>query len=228
MSSAHAGGTPAEPTKQPQAGTPSASAPPAGTDESQSSAAVAANGGSEQLSLEEAKKLRQEHNSLRKRVAEYEQATRDAELAKLSETEKLQKQYGDAQSRILEQELRIQQNELRLAGYALAPTLGIADIGLALAAVQSEHAHEIAFDDKTGTPTNLEALLKAVVKEHPGLAAQAQQSQQQQQQSPLQPGQYQRPPVQSGPPMSPGANAAPVTQPANRPLRTFNDVQWKI
>jgi len=218
-----AGGTPAEPTTQPQAGTSSASAPPAGTDQSQTSAS--SNGGSEQLSLDEAKKLRQEHNSLRKRVAEYEQAARDAELAKLSETERIQKQASEHQARALELELRVQQQELKLAGYALAPTLGITDIGLALAAVQSEHAHEIAFDDKTGTPTNLEALLKAVVKDHPGLAAQ--QSQQQQQQSPMQPGQYQRPPVQSGPSMSPGVNAAPVTQPTNRRLRTFDDVEWK-
>src|SRR5229473_7318923 len=55
-------------------------------------------GDDQQISLEEAKKLRSEAASLRKRMKAFEDEKAAAEAAKLTEQEKLQKQLTDTQA----------------------------------------------------------------------------------------------------------------------------------
>jgi hypothetical protein len=96
--------------------------------------------------------------------------------AQLTEQQKLERNYADEQAAKLELQAVVQRQGLELAGYKLGNSLGIGDIGAALALVQAEHGHELKYD-ASGQPENISELLKAVVKDHPILAAQSQASQ---------------------------------------------------
>lgn len=160
-------GTQAEPSQQakPQAGSSPTATTATGTQAEPTSGTT----GSEPMSLDEAKKLRAESNSLRKRLAELETAQKAADDAKLTEAQKRERDFTDLQTRNLEMEARLQQQGLRIAGYELGTQLGISDIRAALALVQVEHPAEIKYS-ASGEPENLGDLLKLVLKDHPALA----------------------------------------------------------
>lgn len=170
-----ASGTPAEPTTQPQAGnnTPE-SAPQAGASTPET----------ETLSLEEAKKLRQEHNSLRKRLAEYERAQQEAETAKLSDLEKTSKRAETAEAALGAMRQRIGASELKVAAQAA----GIIDTDIAAALLGGKIDY-----DADGEPTNVAELVAQLKKDKPHLFGSQ--------------GQPQRPPSSSGGATNPGRQA---------------------
>lgn len=175
-------------------------------------------------SADEWKRAQQELAEARRDAAKVRTELKTRDDAALTAEQKRERDFADMQTRHLEATIENQRLKAQVAGFRYAQELGIVDIRAALALVQSEHAQELAFDEQTNEPKNLEELLKRVLKEHPILAGgQGQQQQGQQGQGQ----QQQRAPVQSGGAMNPGRGGAPTQQQApNRPLRTFNDVTW--
>src|SRR5690348_2188847 len=138
-----AAGTPAEPVTQaqPQAGSSPTTATTAGTQ-------AEPNGtpGSETMSLDEARKLRAEHNSLRKRLAEFEKAEADRQAASLSETEKAAKRAEAAETALQQARGRIGAAEVKVASQAA----GIIDPDVAVAMLSGKVEY-----DAHGEPTNV-------------------------------------------------------------------------
>lgn len=152
-----ASGTQAEPTTQPQAGTPE-SAPQAGANTPET----------ETLSLEEAKKLRQEHNSLRKRLAEFEKAEQERQAATLTETQKAAQRAEAAEAALKSTRARIGASELKLA----AQSAGIIDTDIAAALLGAKVDY-----DADGEPTNVADLVTQLKKDKPHLFGQQGQQQ---------------------------------------------------
>lgn len=117
--------------------------------------------GSDTMSLDEAKKLRAEHASLRKRVAEFEAAAKAAEDAKLSETEKLNKRFAELQQQHTDYQMTAQTRIMRALVRAEAAEMGL-NPGLAARLVDLD---AVEFDEG-GDPTNLRKLLDAAAKEY--------------------------------------------------------------
>jgi hypothetical protein len=166
-----------------------ASAPSGG----QSGQAPAANTDpTSQPSADEWQRIRQELDEARRDAAKYRSELKAREDAQLTAEQKRERDFGELQTKSLELELTLQRLQMENAGLRLAPTLGIADPGAALALVQAEHAHELKFS-ADGRPENLDTLLKQVLKDHPVLAAQ--------------PSRPATPPAASGGPTNPGRQA---------------------
>lgn len=134
-------------------------------------------------SADEWKRIQQELAESRREAAKYRNELKTRDDALLTAEQKRERDYSDLQTRAAEQELRLQRLHLENAGYRLGASLGIGDLTAALAILQVEHGHEIAFDDN-GAPTNLDVLMKAVLEQHPVLAAPSQSQPSQQQQPP--------------------------------------------
>lgn len=122
-------------------------------------------------SADEWKRTQQEIAEARRDAAKYRDELKKRDDAQLTADQKRERDYAATQARALELELRVQQQGLELAGHRLAAGIGIADAGAAIALVLAEHAAEVQYDEKTGVPGNLADLLKAVLKDHPILAA---------------------------------------------------------
>ena len=175
------------------------------------------------MSLDEAKKLRQEHNALRKRIAEYEAAQKAADDAKLSDQEKLAKRAEAAETLAAQRLERVIASDIKLAAQGLHfhdPADAIDRVMPQVRAIEDEGEREQA----------IAKALAELVKAKPYLvttaASPAAEAAGQQPPNPL--GTWARPPASTGPAMNPARGAAQPTQPiANRPLRTFNDVSWK-
>lgn len=160
-------GTPAEPQSQ-------QTTPPAG---SSGTTATAAPGtpaepagipSSENMSLDEAKKLRAESSSLRKRLAELEAAQQAAENAKLSETEKLQKQHAQLQEQNASLLIELQSARLIQEIARHAPALNLIDPDAARLMLQA--GGELDADER-GNYTNVAKLLEKLIAEKPYLVA---------------------------------------------------------
>src|SRR5216684_1362520 len=128
--------------------------------------------GDEQISLEEAKKLRSEAASLRKRMKAFEDAEAKAKDAQLTEQEKAQKQLADYQAQHSETLRQLQEERNSNALERAGRTLGIADpialadaVNIALATALLEH-------DDAGKPTNADAIMKEIIKARPWLTVQ--------------------------------------------------------
>lgn len=151
----------------------------------------------------EAQKYAQEAAALRQRIKEFERELKKRDDDQLSKKQKREKEAADAQTHTLELEARNQRLSLENTAHRLAATLGIADMGAALALVKAEHEHEIQYDESTQQPKNLDKLLKLVLSEHPilGTPASGQQNDQ--------PGQGEPPRLaaSSGGATNPGAGA---------------------
>ena len=146
---------------QPQAGNQTTPDPQAGD-------------GQEPISLDAAKKLRQEAQALRQRLKAYEDAEKAAADAQLSEKQRLEKQLAEAEKKH-EQATKAAQQRLIGAEVKLqAQTLGIVSPD---AAAKLLDASEIEVDDD-GNPKNLDALLKKLIKTYPFLVSGQQQGQQ--------------------------------------------------
>lgn len=128
------------------------------------------------LSAEDAARLiadlRKENAGHRTERNRIEAELRKFQDAQLTDQQKRERDFSELQTKALDYEMRLQRLTLENAGYRMAGQLGINDISAALALVQAEHAHEIAYE-ADGTPKNLTDLLKAVVKDHPILAQSA-------------------------------------------------------
>jgi hypothetical protein len=148
----------------PQAGDPAAStSPPAGT---QPTPEPQAGDDQEPISQEAAKKLRSEANALRKREKDalaqlktYQDKEQQAQDAQLPEIERLKKQVSDAESvhdglieQLVDREVRLQ-----------AAELGVKPQNLKY--VAKLIWDDLEFDETTGMPTNVDALLKELLKE---------------------------------------------------------------
>ena len=125
----------------------------------------------QQLTADDVKRMRQELDEARRDAGKAREELKRRDDAQLTEQQKRDRDYAEAQTRQLELTLENQRLRAQATGYRLAGQLGINDIGAALALVNAEHGADLAFDEHTGEPTNLEKLLKQVLADHPVLAA---------------------------------------------------------
>ena len=151
-------GTLADPETQPPAGTPPTQAD-GGSGEQPT--------GPEPLSLDEAKKLRAEAQGLRRRLASLEDAAKVAEEAKLSETERLTRKASDLERQLAERDQALKERTVLASTVEAAARLGFANPRLAHRLL--DHA-EIEFE-ADGTPSNIEPLLKELLRTEPYLAS---------------------------------------------------------
>ncbi len=135
--------------------------------------------GDEQISLEEAKKLRSEANATRKREKDalaqlkvYQDKEQQAKDAQLPEMERLQKQLTDTQAQLGEKERANQERVIRYEVQLQAAALGVDPLYLDKIARLIDR-NEIKTDDE-GMPTNVKELLDKLVKEMPALVLQQQ------------------------------------------------------
>jgi len=142
-------GTQADPETQPPAGTSPAQA-----------ASEAGENQPESISLEEAKKLRSEANSLRRRLKELEEADRQRAEADLTETQRLQKRLDELEAEKERLATAQQEQAIRMATVTAAARLGFADPELASRLIDRS-AVEM---DEAGEPKNIPALLAALAK----------------------------------------------------------------
>jgi exonuclease VII large subunit len=158
-------GAPAAPASQPQAGTPSfltntetppTEAPPAGEPTS----------AEERISLDEAKKLRQEAHSLRQRLAAAEKKVTEHEDAKLSEQDRLQKRATELEQQVQQAQAAERTLRTRLAVERQARAMRLVDEDAAYRLLDQA---AITYGED-GEPTNVPDLLKALVKARPYLA----------------------------------------------------------
>jgi len=173
----------------PEATTPAAApaattaTPPAPAATITSPDALAADGNTELISLEEARKLRSEAQALRKRLKAFEDAEQAAKDAQLGEVERmakeraaLQEQYDNA---LLElQEARIFQAVAQNAGkhnFAIPHDM----------IVRLLNWDDIEFDEASGKPTNVHKLLEKLAHDAPDLVKNTQLEQQQQRRAPM-------------------------------------------
>lgn len=141
--------------------------------------------GSETISLDEAKKLRSEASNLRKRLKELDAAHAElktfreqTEAAKLSDQEKqalaqkkIEQQLAEYQAQ--NSDLLRQLQEARISNEVLKQSskLNIIDLDAAGKLIDSSRIDY----DESGNPTNIDSLLKELVKARPWLAGKAQQ-----------------------------------------------------
>lgn len=140
---------------QPPAGDPPAQAAE-GTEQTQP----------ETISLEEARKLRSEANSLRKRLKDLEAAQSKAEEAKLSETERLTKRAADLERELADRDRAIQERTVLARTVEAAARLGFRNPELAYRLLDQA---ELDFGED-GQPKNVEKLLRALLDKEPYLA----------------------------------------------------------
>lgn len=119
---------------------------------------------------DEAAKYRTERKELAAKVAAYEAQLKAEEDAKLTEQERITKEAKELAAKVSEYEARIAESEARSRALALrtaileaAPKVGIAHAGMAVKLLDTSTL-ELGDD---GTPKNLDAALKALLKEYP-------------------------------------------------------------
>jgi hypothetical protein len=182
--------------------------------------------GQENISLEEAKKLRSEASNLRKRLKTYEdseketaEAKRLAEEAQLSEIERTKKQFSDLQSEYDTFKKQMQDRIVRYEIEAQASKLGIIDPEAA-SALLNRSTLEYGED---GTPNNAEKLLKDLIKNKPYLAPKPVDPPKEEQPAPpAQTANQQRPPMT--PAMNPGRSA--ISTPNTAPQGPYKPPSW--
>ncbi len=143
---------------QPQAGTSPEQAeqqapPQAGTE------------GAESISLDEAKKLRQEAHSLRQRLAASEKKNQEHDDARLSEQERLQKRTTELEAAVQQAQAAERTLRTRLAVERQARAMRLVDEDAAYRLLDHD---AITYGDD-GEPANVDTLLKALVKAKPYL-----------------------------------------------------------
>jgi exonuclease VII large subunit len=133
-----------------------AEAPPAGEQPS----------ADERISLDEARKLRQEAHSLRQRLAAAEKKVTEHEDAKLSEQDRLQKRATELEQQVQQAQAAERTLRTRLAVERQARAMHLVDEDAAYRLLDQA---AITYGDD-GEPTNVDTLLKALVKAKPYLA----------------------------------------------------------
>jgi hypothetical protein len=107
-------------------------------------------------------KLREENAAHRTKLSTYEKAEADRQAAALSDVEKATKRAAEAEARIQQYQQQLAAAHVKLAAQAM----GIIDPDLAALAI----AGQLQFGDD-GLPTNVDALLKELVKQKAYLVA---------------------------------------------------------
>ena len=146
---------------EPLAGDPQATTPLAGT----SAPKPLAGADEEPMTLDEAKKLRQEHAALRKRIKQYEEVDEAAKLAALTDMEKTTKRADDAEAALKEARQQIAAHNVykiangmnfnnpdiatRLVIAELPPDASDTDIAKALQALATSDPYLIKAADST-------------------------------------------------------------------------------
>lgn len=129
-------------------------------------------GSSESISLDEAKKLRQEARSLRARLAQYEAQAKAQEDAALSETQRATKQATEltAQLAAAREQMRAARLELTILQAAPDYQLQPSTYGAALKLLDQSL---LEWDDERGVPTkeSVKKALEALVRDNPFLVA---------------------------------------------------------
>lgn len=123
----------------------------------------------EQMSLAEARKLRQEANSLRARLAALEKSQKAAEDAKLSELDRATKRAAELEAALAAQQATNRTLALRASLADEAGKLGVTNLAALLKLVRDD----VEWDEATGEPTNLAKLVKQALADVPGLAGAA-------------------------------------------------------
>ncbi len=140
-------------------------------------------GESESISLDEARKLRSEASNLRKRLKELDAAhnelktfkeQKEAESLSAQEKQtlaqkKLEQQLSDFQSQNSDLLRQLQEARINNEVYKNASKLNIIDIDAASRLIDSSRIDY----DESGNPTNIDVLLKELVKARPWLAGKA-------------------------------------------------------
>lgn len=155
--------TPADADDQPQAGTTSQ----ADTPDTDGAEPEGTGQPTETISIEEARKLRSEANSLRKRLKTFEEEAKKRADAEKSEAEKLAERAAELDRREAEFTARQKARNTADAVEAAAKRLGFKYPGKALRLLDTE-ALEI---DEDGNPTKADEALRALLAEMPELAA---------------------------------------------------------
>jgi hypothetical protein len=119
----------------------------------------------ESISLEEAKKLRSEANSLRRRLKDFEDKAKADEDAKLSEQERSSKRIADLEGLLARRDSDLKERTIRSATVVEAARLGFADPDDALRLLDPT---ALEFDDD-GNPKNVASELAALAKSKPYL-----------------------------------------------------------
>ena len=168
--SASADGAPAAPEAQPQAGTQTSQTSGSSSTGAESAAPQAGAGdGTESLSLDEARKLRQEAHSLRQRLAQAEKRVKEHDDAQLSDRERLEKRVAELEESLTAAQAAARDKALRLLVEREARAQKFVDEDAAVLLLPSVGAVE--FDDDTGEPKNVKALLKKLAEQKPYLVA---------------------------------------------------------
>lgn len=122
----------------------------------------------ERFDAEYVRKLRAEAAEYRKRLRDLEQAVKKHEEAKLSETERLQRRLAELEAERATWQREVQERVLRYETMLAAGRLGVVDPE---AAYRLLDLSLLEYDDD-GRPTNLEAALRALLKDKPYLVGQ--------------------------------------------------------
>ena len=176
--------------------------------------ALAADGNTEAISIEAARKLRSEAEAMRKRLKAYEAAEEAAKLAALSETEKLNKQHADLQAKHDKLEQKYKERVISAEVQLAAAELGIVHPEKVARLIDTK---ELEYEEDGTTPKNAKALVENLLKEMPELT-----------------GEKQAPPsaTQQKAPMIPVGNPgrASIPSPNGMPggrIPRINDLTWK-
>ncbi len=121
----------------------------------------------ERFDAEYVRQLRREAADYRKRLRELEQTVKQHEEAKLSESERLQKRLAELERQQATYQRERQERTLKYETMLVASRLGIVDPEAAYKLLDTAR---IEFDED-GTPRNIEAALKELVKAKAYLAA---------------------------------------------------------
>ncbi len=152
----------ADEATQPQAG---ASQPQAGEEQSAPAAGSEGETTTETLSLSEARELRRELQTLRKRAKEAEEKVQNAESANLSELERAKRKVAALEQEIAKRDEREREHTVQDAAMSAAVKLGYRNPEVAFRLLDRD---AIEFND-TGRPKNVERLLKDLAEKEPYL-----------------------------------------------------------
>src|SRR6266568_8333722 len=207
----------AEPTTSTDAQAANADSAPAATTQTASNAQAATD--SEQITLEEARRLRSEAVNLRKREKEaqaalkvYQDAEQVAKDAQLPEIERLKKAAADLQEQNETIAAKLLESNVRQDVADKAGKFHFVVSAKTLANLLLHDFDAIEFDDATGEPTNIEKLLDKLAKAEHDLVK----KEQQQQGAPALPG------------MNPGRSS--IQPPGGRipgKIPTLDEIEWK-
>lgn len=119
------------------------------------------------FTLDDAKKLRSENRSLRERLKALEEAKRAEDEAKLSDQEKQALRLADLERQLAERDRALVERTVLAATVDAASRLGFANPRLAYRLLDQS---EVEYDAE-GQPTNVDALLRQILKAEPYLVS---------------------------------------------------------